>query len=890
MCEALPIEIGNAGSAIVWTSSTRALECLVCGQEGPGEVIAEITSMSQKALPAVRCAFCGSIDLVDEPLDSSPTDISVDDYVESGAGIATIAEALTLLDPSSVSQFLDVGCNYGFAMDLGRFLYGWEVLGVEPSHAGARGAVELDLDIRQEYLTATSEVGDGFDLILASEVVEHVTDPVGFLTALRMRLSASGSVVLTTPAAEIVEAGVPEPEVLGAISAGYHVFIASELGLERLLRRSGFTEVTVVRSRGSLRAVARTAPVGPVAFDQSSRPDLLNYFLERARTAAAGSSLALGMATRALRTLVARGRFDEAEFARGLVVEAFRSRHGIDLDDPAEAIEKLRGLGRVSSALAGAAFACGMMELLHRSRPEVAAVFFTLTVEAGAAWSRSAGIADLDVVDLLFQAPYHRLLALAQVDGATAVAEAPLLGSGAAYAAADHRMRTLLALCRVYTSVVAAGTYQPDSELAARVAKAAPGFARSEIPEHRVAGLDALYSLGIAQLHGGNRAEARYWLEQCRSSCKRLRPRTAHQRSLAAQCSKSLAVVGSIAAAVPAETTASTVQATTELPALSWFVDVFWCDAAGIYLQGWAHLGDHPIEELLVSIGDRTTPVERSDREDLLEFWPNAPEVVRGGFSVYVPQRPEGPVSLVARTQWGQMTQVIHLPDHQLPPLEEFPSGSDVHEELLRLIASAPEGPVLAIGVRATDELSLATQLEVLSGRKIVGLDIHPGVGVDVVGDAHCLSELFPEDHFAVVYSASLLEHVAAPWLVAAECARVLKPGGLAIHIAPWVWPTHAQPNDFWRFSPEGLRLLFSESLGFRTRLSHGISGATVMPAPSWRQSAALTMPTTSSPALSLVVAEKVSDEGQGVSWPYSEASGSELAKAYPIDGLGLLR
>jgi ubiquinone/menaquinone biosynthesis C-methylase UbiE len=90
-----------------------------------------------------------------------------------------------------------------------------------------------------------------------------------------------------------------------------------------------------------------------------------------------------------------------------------------------------------------------------------------------------------------------------------------------------------------------------------------------------------------------------------------------------------------------------------------------------------------------------------------------------------------------------------------------------------------------------------------------VCVDIHAGQGVDIVGDVHHLAPLFGEGTFQAVYSISVLEHLEKPWLAAAQMLRVLSPGGLSAHAAPWVWPTHASPNDFFRMSPEGFRSIF---------------------------------------------------------------------------------
>jgi SAM-dependent methyltransferase len=53
-----------------------------------------------------------------------------------------------------------------------------------------------------------------------------------------------------------------------------------------------------------------------------------------------------------------------------------------------------------------------------------------------------------------------------------------------------------------------------------------------------------------------------------------------------------------------------------------------------------------------------------------------------------------------------------------------------------------------------------------------------------------------------------VLEHTRRPWQVMSEIIRALKPGGLALLSAPFNHPLHAFPDDHWRFTPQGLRLL----------------------------------------------------------------------------------
>jgi len=95
-----------------------------------------------------------------------------------------------------------------------------------------------------------------------------------------------------------------------------------------------------------------------------------------------------------------------------------------------------------------------------------------------------------------------------------------------------------------------------------------------------------------------------------------------------------------------------------------------------------------------------------------------------------------------------------------------------------------------------------------------VGFDYYPGPNVDVAGDAHRLSELV-EGRFDVVYSTAVFEHLAMPWVVAEEIARVLKPGGMAFIETHFSYSSHERPWHFFQFSDMGLRALFSPALGF---------------------------------------------------------------------------
>ncbi len=89
-----------------------------------------------------------------------------------------------------------------------------------------------------------------------------------------------------------------------------------------------------------------------------------------------------------------------------------------------------------------------------------------------------------------------------------------------------------------------------------------------------------------------------------------------------------------------------------------------------------------------------------------------------------------------------------------------------------------------------------------------IHLDLDNFPGVDIVADAQKLP--FINDSFDGVVCEVVLEHVAQPLAVIDEINRVLKPGGCAFLLVPFLFPFHGHPADYRRWSKQGLQEEFN--------------------------------------------------------------------------------
>lgn len=136
----------------------------------------------------------------------------------------------------------------------------------------------------------------------------------------------------------------------------------------------------------------------------------------------------------------------------------------------------------------------------------------------------------------------------------------------------------------------------------------------------------------------------------------------------------------------------------------------------------------------------------------------------------------------------------------------------DINQQLfVERHAERVHGPILEVG--SHDYGSTCDFRGMHPGVPYVGVDMNPGKGVDVVvdlsGDFADIDARLSGQRFNTVICFSVLEHCAQPFRMAENITRLTAPGGWLIVGVPFSFQVHAYPNDYWRFTDDGIRVLF---------------------------------------------------------------------------------
>ncbi|MDE1906516.1 MAG: class I SAM-dependent methyltransferase, partial [Rhodospirillales bacterium] len=209
---------------------------------------------------------------------------------------------------------------------------------------------ELGLDIRQGYFTEDTLSDGPWDVIISTEVIEHLSEPPAFLRLMRRAIADDGILLLTTPNADWITPALSNGELYALLAPGAHVVLQSPRSLRMALEAAGFAHVVVRAEESALVAYASPSPFVLEEGFASRRAVYRRYLQTRAAASRLGSDLQIGFAGRALFDSVNDQDDAGAQTAWSVLNDACAARYGFSLEElttlpPGAEADSLEGLG-----------------------------------------------------------------------------------------------------------------------------------------------------------------------------------------------------------------------------------------------------------------------------------------------------------------------------------------------------------------------------------------------------------------------------------------------------------------------------------------------------------------------------------------------------------------
>ena len=141
-----------------WPIGERiALPCPVCGVAGPHPVLLRAADAAGRTHTLLRCTGCTACFYTERSVPDYAADVAnpvyEQVYLEQNAGIHHMTGVLFRLDDPvdgpAMDSVLDVGCGFGYPVDLAAKVLGWRAVGIDPAHNTEAGARLLQADLRR---------------------------------------------------------------------------------------------------------------------------------------------------------------------------------------------------------------------------------------------------------------------------------------------------------------------------------------------------------------------------------------------------------------------------------------------------------------------------------------------------------------------------------------------------------------------------------------------------------------------------------------------------------------------------------------------------------------------------------------------------------------------
>lgn len=209
--------------------------------------------------PLVRCGSCGSGYLAIAPSPPELAQYYPPTYSAHApahrVAASLVSKIISLLSripgdsyygipiesPSSAdSKALDIGTGAG-AISLLLGAKGWRVTGLEFSRSAARIATRAGVSVIRANVQHPPIAPESFDLVIGSQILEHLYRPVDALREYYMILRKGGTIIIGVPNFESHSIRVFGPHAYASLSIPRHLVFFSQRGLGLALEAAGFS-------------------------------------------------------------------------------------------------------------------------------------------------------------------------------------------------------------------------------------------------------------------------------------------------------------------------------------------------------------------------------------------------------------------------------------------------------------------------------------------------------------------------------------------------------------------------------------------------------------------------------------------------------------------------
>ena len=323
-----------AGEAPDAEGALRA--CPTCGDTSLKPLVCLSAPQAEPGWRLLRCPSCACGFFENQAIpnyaDEGMTGISTTYFLQQGAAVDIFADILAHVRKPPGSAYVEIGCGFGFGLDIGTHAMGWTCRGMDPAKLAEVGRDLLGVDITLAYFNPDTVADASCDVIMATEVLEHLPDPVAFLREVHRGAKADGVVVLTTPDVAAVQPAIAKGALNATLSIGLHLILHSRASLEGALRAAGFSHIRIESDGWKLTAFASAVPLD-LRDDASERHAIVTRYLwERAKARTEPDDLFIGFAGRAFFEAVCAMDQAAAQKIWARLAPALKLRYEIEID------------------------------------------------------------------------------------------------------------------------------------------------------------------------------------------------------------------------------------------------------------------------------------------------------------------------------------------------------------------------------------------------------------------------------------------------------------------------------------------------------------------------------------------------------------------------------